>query len=196
VRAFVQVEVVETPQGLDVRWRLDHRRLREEALFDGIYCLLTNWPLAEADLRTVFQAYKTQIQVEQRFRVTKHPPLQVRPVWLHQPKRIASLLFVVMVALFLFALIERAARRVVQASGQGFTGLRAEGRDHLPVTARVLLDAFAPLGLIQQRLRVGAEVVTVSAPATLTAIQAQILDRLNLMKPDAYLQPTITPHPT
>src|SRR5262249_18620009 len=196
VRAFVLVEVVETPQGLAVRWRLDHRRLQEEARFDGVYCLLTNWPLTEADLRTVFAAYKEQILVEQRFRVTKHPPLQVRPVWLHQPKRIASLLFVVMVALFLFALIEREARRVVQATGQAFTGVRAEGRDHLPVTARVLLDAFAPLSLIQQRLRVGATVVTMSTPTTLTAIQAQILDRLNLITPETYLQPTITPHPT
>jgi Domain of unknown function (DUF4277) len=196
VHPVVLVEVVETPQGLDLRWRLARRRLREEATFDGLYCLLTNWPLAEADVRAVFAAYKEQIQVEQRFRVTKHPPLQVRPVWLHQPKRIASLIFVVMVALFLFALIEREARRVVQASGQVFAGLRAEGRDHLPVTARVLLDAFAPLGLIHQRLRVGDEVLTVSTPATLSAIQAQILDRLDLMKPEAYLQPTITPHPT
>ena len=196
VRPFVPVEVVELPQGFDVRWRLDQHRLREAALFDGIYCLLTNWPRAEADLRTVFYAYKEQIQVEQRFRVTKHPPLQVRPVWLHQPTRIASLLFVVMVALFLFALIEREARRVVRATGQVFTGLRAEGRDHLPVTTRVLLDVFAPLSLIQQRLRVGTEVVTVTTPTTLTAIQAQILDRLDLMTPEAYLQPTITPHPT
>ena len=196
VRPFVQVEVVDRPQGLDLRWRLDHRRLREEATFDGLYCLLTNWPLAEADLGTVFHAYKEQIQVEQRFRVTKHPPLQVRPVWLHQPKRIASLIFIVMVALFLFALIEREARRVVQASGQVFAGLRAEGRDHLPVTARVLLDAFAPLGLIHQRLRVGDEVLTVSTPATLSAIQTQILERLDLPKPEHYLQPTITPHPT
>jgi hypothetical protein len=196
VHPFVQIEVVETPPGLDLRWRLDHRRLREEATFDGSYCLLTNWPLAEADLRAVFAAYKEQIQVEQRFRVTKHPPLQVRPVWLHQPQRIASLIFVVMVALFVFALIEREARRVVQASSQVFAGLRAEGRDQLPVTARVLLDAFTPLGLIHQRLRVGDQVLTVSTPATLSAIQTQILDRLDLMKPEAYLQPTITPYPT
>ena len=86
--------------------------------------------------------------------------------------------------------------RVVQATGQGFTGLRAEGRDRLPVTARVLLDVFAPLSWIQQRLRVGTAVVTVTTPTTLTAIQAQILDRLDLMTPEAYLQPTITPHPT
>ncbi|HLQ22222.1 MAG TPA: IS1634 family transposase [Gemmatimonadales bacterium] len=196
VHAWIRTNVQETPQGLDVRWRLDRRRLREEATFDGIYCLLTNWPLAEADLRAVFRAYKEQIQVEQRFRVTKHPPVQVRPVWLHQPKRIASLLFVVMVAVFLFALLEREARRVVQASGQVFTGVRPEGRDHLPITARVLLEGFAPLSLIKQRLRVGAEVLTVVTPATLTTSQAQVLERLDLMKPEQYLQPTLTPHPS
>jgi len=195
VRTFLHVAVVEQPTGLALRWRLDHRRLREEALFDGIYCLLTNWPLAEADRQTVFATYKEQIQVEQRFRVTKHPPLQVRPVWLHQPQRIASLIFVVMVALFLFALIEREARHVVQASGQPFTGLRAEGRDHLPVTTRILLEAFASLSLVHQRLRLGDTLVTMATPTTLSACQAQILERLDLLKPDQYLHPVITPHP-
>jgi hypothetical protein len=196
VRAWVHVALAETPTGLTLRWRLDRRRLREEATFDGIYGLLTNWPIAEADLRTVFRTYKEQIQVEQRFRVTKHPPVQVRPVWLHQPKRIASLLFVVMVALFLFALLEREARRVVQASGEVFTGIRPERRDRLPVTARVLLEVFAPLSLIKQRLRVGGEVLELLTPATLTTSQAQILERLDLMKPEQYLQLTLTPHPT
>lgn len=39
-RPFMQVEVVETSQGLARRWRLDRRRLREEATVDGLYCLL------------------------------------------------------------------------------------------------------------------------------------------------------------
>src|SRR5712692_7964341 len=195
VRAWVHVALQETPTGLTLRWRLDRRRLREAATFDGSYCLLTNWPGAAADLRAVFRAYKEQIQVEQHFRVTKHPPVQVRPVWLHQPKRIASLLFVVMVALFLFALLEREARRVVQASGEVFTGVRPEGRDRLPVTARVLLEVFAPLSLIKQRLRVGGEVRELLTPATLTTSQAQILERLDLMQPEQYLHLTLTPHP-
>jgi hypothetical protein len=106
------------------------------------------------------------------------------------------LLFVVMVALFLFALIEREGRRVVKESGQPFTGLRERGRDKLPVTAERLFEAFTPLTLVTQRLRVGAEVVEVVTPATLSPIQAQILERLGLMKPETYLQPTVTPHPT
>jgi hypothetical protein len=133
--------------------------------------------------------------VEGRFRAVKHPPLQVRPLWLHQPQRIESLIFVVMVALFLFALIEREARRVVRQSGQVFRGVRAEGRDRLPVTATQLVEAFAPLSLVKQRLRLGPEIATVLAPTTLSPPQAQILERLGLMAPDAYLHPAVTLHP-
>jgi hypothetical protein len=38
--------------------------------------------------------------------------------------------------------------------------------------------------------------VELVTPATLSPIQAQILDRLKLMKPEVYLQPTVTPYPT
>ena len=157
---------------------------------------MTNLEEAEASLQAVFLAYKGQSKVEGRFRAIKQPPIEVRPIWLHQPRRIESLIFVVMVALYLFALIEREARRVVKASGQVFIGLRPEGRDKLPVTAERLFEVFAPLSLVKQRLRIGSEVVETLTPATLSPIQAQILDRLRLTRPDAYLQPTITPHPS
>ncbi len=195
VARYLRLEVTDGPRGLELRWQLDRERLREDEVFDGLYCLLTNQPEGEASRPEVFRQYKAQSNVEGRFRGVKHPPLQVRPLWLHQPKRIESLLFVVMVALFLFALIEREARRVVRESGQVFAGLRAEGRDKLPVTAERLLEAFAPLSLVKQRLRLGTETVELVTPATLSPIQEQILDRLGLMKPDAYLQPTITSYP-
>jgi hypothetical protein len=196
VRPLLQVTITPTPGGVDVHWRLHRAQLREEAQFDGLYCLLTNLSAAAAPLHAVFHHYKQQSLVEGRFRAVKQPPLQVRPLWLHQPQRIESLVFVVMVALFLFALIEREARRVVQQSGQVFTGLRPEGRDHLPVTSAQLVEAFAPLTLVKQRLRVGTDVVAVLTPTTLSPVQAQILARLGLMPPEVYLHPSITPHPT
>ena len=196
VTRYLVVEVTDGEQGLLVRWHLDHKQLREDERFDGLYCLLTNQIQAEASSQEVFREYKGQSKVEGRFRGVKHPPLQIRPLWLHQPKRIESLLFVVMVALFLFALIEREARRVVQETGQVFTGLRPEGRDQLPVTAERLFEVFGSLSLVKQRLRVGGESVELVTPATLSPIQAQILDRLKVMTPGAYLQPTITPYPT
>ena len=195
VARYLTVAVTEGERGLAVRWHLDHKQLREDDLFDGLYCLLTNQAQAEASAQKVFQEYKGQSTVEGRFRGVKHLPLQIRPVWLHQPTRIASLLFVVMVALFLFALLEREARRVVQETGQVFTGLRPEGRDKLPVTAERLFAVFGSVSLVKQRLRLGTEIVELVTPTTLSPIQAQILDRLQLMTPDAYLQSTVTPHP-
>ena len=196
VKQYVETEVIETSDGLDVRWRLQPEYLREDAQFDGFYCVLTNEVETQAPMQAIFRTYKEQSKVGRRFRMVKQPPIQVRPVWLHQPQRIESLVFVVMMALFVFALIEREARRVVKESGQVFTGLRPEGRDKLPVTAGRLFEAFAPLSLVKQRMRVAGEVIDVLTPATLSPIQAQVLDRLGLMKPVSYLQPTITPHPT
>jgi uncharacterized protein DUF4277 len=195
VAPYVRAAVVPTADGLAVRWRVDHARLRQDAVYDGVYSLLTNEAASGLPSTGVFAAYKDQSTIEGRFRVVKQPPIQVRPVWLHQPRRIESLVFVVMVALLLFALIEREARRVVQASGQVFVGVRAEGRDRLPITATVLLDLFAPLTLVTQRLRVAGEVVEVITPTSLSPPQAQVLDRLGLSHPSTYLHPTVTPHP-
>ena len=66
----------------------------------------------------------------------------------------------------------------------------------LPITATALLDLFAPLTLVKQRLRVAGEVVDVVTPTSLSPPQAQVLARLGLFHPTTYLHPTVTPHPT
>jgi transposase len=194
VSHYLSVVVAQTPTGISLSWRLNRPALAEDARFDGIYCLLTNDTCPEASLHRVFHDYKGQPKVEGRFHALKSLPIQVRPLWLHQPKRIASLIFVVMVALFIFALIEREARRVVQESGKPFTGVRPDRRDHLPITTPVLFEAFQSLTLVKQRLRVDDEVVDLVAPTTLHWVQAAILDRLGLMKPERYLSTAITAH--
>ena len=196
VGRYLHVTVGDVPAGLTVSWRLDRAALAEDAAFDGVYCLLTNDTGPDASLHRLFHAYKGQPKVEGRFRAVKSPPIQVRPVWLHQPQRIASLVFVVMVALFVFALIEREARRVVAQSKKVFRGVRPDGRDHLPITTPVLFEAFGSLTLLVQRLRVDDEVHDLVVPTSLTWIQLAILDRLGLEKPDAYLHPVITLHPS
>jgi hypothetical protein len=83
----------------------------------------------------------------------------------------------------------------VEIHDQRIEGDRAQPVDHLPVTSTQLLAAVAPLSLVKQRLRVGDAVVDVLTPTTLTPIQAQILRRLQLPPPTAYVQPSITPYP-
>lgn len=187
VAGYLTVSIDETAQGIAVSWRLNPQALAEEACFDGIYALLTNDTGIDASLHRVFHAYKGQPKVEGRFRALKSLPVQIRPLWLHQPKRIASLIFVVMVALFVFALIEREARRVVEGSGTSFAGIRPDRRDHLPVTTAVLFEAFSSLTLVKQRIQVGDQTHDLIVPTTLHWVQLAILERLRLPKPDDYL---------
>ena len=196
VERYFLVTIAEAPDRLTLSWRLNRPALAEDAQFDGVYCLLTNDTAPTASLHRVFHDYKGQAKVEGRFRAVKAPPIQVRPIWLHQPKRIASLVFVVMVALFVFALIEREARRVVEQTGEPFRGVRPDRRDHLPITTPVLFDAFQSLTLLKQRLRVSDEIHDLVTPTTLNWAQAAILDRLGLVPPDAYLQPVLSLHPS
>jgi transposase len=196
VARYLSVAIGESASTITLSWRLNHATLTEDAGFDGIYGLLTNDTSPEASLHRVFHDYKGQPKIEGRFHAVKALPIQVRPLWLHQPKRIASLIFVVMVALFIFALIEREARRAVHATGEPFRGVRPDGRDQLPITTPVLFDAFQSLTLVTQRLRVGDEIHDIVVPTTLNWVQRAILDRLGLIKPDSYLQPVITLHPS
>jgi transposase len=195
VAPYLTVQIDETDQGLTLSWRLNRHALAEEARFDGIYALLTNDTSPEASLHRVFHDYKGQPMVEGRFRALKAVPVQIRPLWLHQPKRIASLIFIVMIALFVFALIEREARRVVEESKTPFAGIRPDRRDHLPVTTTVLFEAFTSLTLVKQRLQVGDESHELIVPTTLHRVQVAVLDRLGLSKPDVYLRTVRTSHP-
>jgi transposase len=196
VSRYLSVTVNDAPDGIGVTWHLNHAAVAEDARFDGIYCLLTNDITPEASLYRVFHDYKGQPKVEGRFHAVKSLPMQIRPIWLHQPKRIASLIFVVLVALFIFALIEREARRVVKESHQPFAGVRPDGRDHHPITTPVLFEAFQSLTLVKQRLRVNDENHDVVTLTSLTWVQATILERLGLGKPDVYLSHALTPHPS
>lgn len=196
VAPYLTVTIDETAPGLTLSWRLNRHALAEETRFDGIYALLTNDTAPDASLHRVFGDYKGQPKVEGRFRALKALPVQIRPLWLHQPKRIASLIFVVMVALLIFALIEREARRVVEESKTPFAGIRPDRRDHLPLTTAVLFDAFTSLTLVKQRLQVGDESHELIVPTALHRVQVAVLDRLGLPKPDAYIHTVSSSHPS
>ncbi|MCL4370041.1 MAG: hypothetical protein M1380_03940 [Chloroflexi bacterium] len=55
VKGYVTVEIAEGTGGLDLHWRLDRERLRQDRQMDGIYCVLSNWK--EATTQGVFRAY-------------------------------------------------------------------------------------------------------------------------------------------
>jgi transposase len=167
LRATVTVDDTGTPT---LSWRFDQDALHAEAATDGWYCLLTNLDPHEADTSDVLTRYKGQEVVERRYGNFKGP-LAVAPVFLKNNRRIEALLSVICLALLIFCLIEREARRAI-APDQKIAGLGGY-RDARP-TGRNLLDALAELRLLP---------ATANSPPIVpapTGLQARILEILEV----------------
>ena len=149
VRDVLRTEITEGPDGKPaLAWHFDTDATAVQAKADGWYALITNQDPAKADTTTVFLTYKGQPQVERRYHELKGP-LAVAPVFLHDNKRIAALLHVLMLALLVYSLIERQVRHALQADGSPdatMTGLYPDNRRERP-TARMIFYHLGELDL-------------------------------------------------
>jgi hypothetical protein len=84
---------------------------RAEAL-DGYYVLETTRTPAEASPSALLAQWKGQWQIEHRHRSAKGP-LRVRPLFVTSNQRIVGLISILGIALMVFSLLERAARRAL-----------------------------------------------------------------------------------
>jgi transposase len=84
---------------------------RVEAL-DGYYVLETTRSPEEATPSTLLTQWKGQWQIEHRHRSAKGP-LRVRPLFVTSNQRIVGLITILGIALMVFSLLERAARRAL-----------------------------------------------------------------------------------
>jgi len=161
---------------LGLRWRRRPQAIREAQVFDGVALLCTNVPAQVWAAETVMIKYKQQVVAEQAIDFIKSP-VQIRPMWLHQPKRLAGLTLLIMLAVLLAALLERQVRRWIAKLGQGLQGLRPGKRRTTMPTAEALLRAFADYALVIVRRARGHEEVHLPK---LRALQQQIWDALQL----------------
>ena len=153
-----------------VEWRFDDDALAAEAATDGWYCLLTNLDPDEVDAAEVLARYKGQEVVERRYGAFKGP-LAVAPVFLKSNRRIEALLSVICIALLIFCLVEREARRAI-APELKMTGF--PGRPTARPTGRLIFDALDRLRLIP---------ATANAPPIVpapTGLQARLLELLDV----------------
>lgn len=161
-----------------LRWRRGTQAIDMDAAFDGVALLCTNVPAEDWSAGTVMIKYKQQLVAEQAIDFIKSP-VQIRPMWLHQPRRIAGLTLLIMLATLLGALLERQVRRWIAKQGaraQGLRGLRPGRRCTKRPTAEALLRAFADYALVLVRRR-GREELHVP---DLRPLQQQIWDALQL----------------
>ena len=130
------------------------------------------------------EKYKEQVNVEQTFEFIKSP-VQIRPMWLHSPQRIAGLTLLIMLAVLVAGLIEHRVRQEIANNKKLLTGLMPENRDNPYPTAEKLLKAFQDYAIVRLRHADGHEEILYPK---LRPVQQQILRML--------ATPSIQPNPT
>jgi transposase len=159
------------------RWRLKVQReadaLRREGHTDGVFPLVTN--LRRQGKREILLIYKYQPYVEKRFSQLK-TELEIAPVYLKKPRRVAGLIHAYFIALALVSLIERQVRLAMQKRRIQSLPLLPEGRDTETPTAARILEAFTDVAWYQFE-RDGE---TVAFPITLSPLQTQLLELLEV----------------
>ncbi len=137
VGRFMSVSVCQTATSqIDLQWQIDTYTLWKAEEKDGRYLLVTNdWSLSHQE---IFALYRQKDGVEKRFHICKSD-LKISPVYLHQDKRIASMLLLNMIALLAYSLLERQVRQ-----------------HGLQLTTRQLIKRLDTLTLIETHCRDGS----------------------------------------
>jgi transposase len=181
---YFRIEVRKHPKRpwapLELVYRLDRRKMARDAQLDGVYLLVAHKAGLELNDEAIFLEWKEQHQIEHRFALLQGP-FMLGPVFLKTPKRIASLVFLIMAAAMVACLIERQVRRVVEQRQEPIRGLMPENRDNLRPTVERILKVFATYSVVMVR---GAEGELLGVEfATLNPVQRQILKALSLPEP-------------
>jgi len=181
---YFEIQVVvreEQPEAaLELSYTVDREQVLQDAELDGVYLLVAGGPAARLDDASLLQEWKGQYKVEHCFRLTNQLFL-VGPVFLKTPRRIASLILLIMVGCLVAGLIERQVRRVLAERQEPIRGLMPEGRDNLRPTIPRILKAFAHYGIVHVRCSDGTMVGRQFAK--LNVVQEQILDVLGFPYP-------------
>lgn len=127
---------------------------RAEAL-DGYYVLETTRTPAEADASTLLAEWKGQWEIEHRHRAAKGP-LRIRPLFVSSNQRIVGLITILGLALLVFSLIEREARRALGPAAKvpnllaGHVAARPTGENLLKALREIALATVELAGERQQ----------------------------------------------
>ncbi len=128
---------------LTLDWHFDQAAIDADAAADGWYALLTNLP-GTVTAEQALTRYKNQPGTSERRYHDFKGPLAVAPMFLHANRRMTALIGVICLALLIYCLAEREARRNL-APAIKLDGLYA-GRAAKP-TASLIFTTLAPLRL-------------------------------------------------
>lgn len=142
----------------------------------GYYPLVTNKPASQLSVKDAMMAHKNQYKVEHTYRRSKNR-YRLEPIYLHTPERIEAYLFLFKIALQAVVLIERAARKNIQARDEGLDDFMPNQKDYRTPKAEYLLQKFDHMVSGNMRLSDGNDYGFVSE---LTQLQSDILKILDV----------------
>lgn len=167
-RQLVDVELRGQDRALSLYFAINRTKLAEVTALDGRYLLGTNHPQLTATQALTY--FKGQDGIEKRNSLLKGP-LQIRPIYLQNDQRIAGLVFLTMVALLIWSILELRCQRA---------GLRYPGQR--------IVDEFAPLYVSDLTF---VDDSRLSQIGDVSTFQQAVLDGLHFPPVDSYL--TILP---
>ena len=166
-------------QDWQLTWNSNLEAIAQAGRFDGVVLLCTNVTEKRLSAGDVMKKYKEQVGVEQTFDFIKSP-VQIRPLWLHSPQRLAGLTLLIMLAVLIATLIEYHVRQHIAKNKKLLKGLMPENRDNPYPTAEKLFKAFQDYSIVVTHSGDGHHEVHYPKPSP---IQRQILDILATLPP-------------
>ena len=160
----------------------DQAAVSADAEYDGYSVIVTTVPSRQLSADEVFGKFKQQIYSEQVNRTWKGP-LKVRPIFLHTPERVEALVFLLIVVLMAYYLLQRTYRAAIPAD--------ASESDHR-TTTNTLFEAFRSYTLLVHRTRMGQAI----QPTKLTSKQREVLQRVGFESPAQVLSKRLPRSPT
>jgi len=147
VAALYQVTVGEEGGVLTLAWAVNAAALARAEALDGYYVLLCSWPKEKATPSELLGKWKQEATIERRYSDWKGP-LRVRPVFVTSNQRMVALVLLLHLALMIYCLIEREARRRLAEQGRTKMARLLAGHVAAVPTGENLLLAFEHLFLI------------------------------------------------
>jgi len=178
VAPLYQVTVSEAGGAMTLTWAVDALALARAEALDGYYVLLTSWPKEKADSNALLRKWKQEEQIERRFSDWKGP-LRVRPVFVTSNARMAALVLLLHLALMLYCLLEREARRQLAAKGRQKVWNLLAGQVEAVPTGENILRAFEHLFLIIEETDQGRE----HEMSAFSPVQEQLWRLLGIREP-------------
>ena len=166
VRRFLTVQLSGTDGQVQLQVERDAAALAQAATRDGLYVLVTNDE--RLDNEAMLTQTKGRDRIEKRIGIFKGP-LAVRPMFLEKVERIRAMVFMCLVALLVYRLLEQRARHA-----------------GLAVTGRKVLERFAVCSAV---LTTFADGTTLLLAAPFSAWQQEFAVPLAVPDPNQWLVP-------